>query len=166
MCMPRQYGSRKYCLPMRQTLRPFGYGKRSPLRTEAQPPAQAPTSARRILLHSFPVYLLWLQLLLILSVATIKSNLVKQVRAICDAKSGKLIVYPNVYPETSSWHAPPQVLARCTMICCATAAFEVDVRYHNLKPIGRGAYGLVASADDLVCALARKAAGQLRRSQC
>lgn len=28
--------------------------------------------------------------------------------------------------------------------------FTVDVRYTNLKPIGRGAYGFVASADDLV----------------
>ena len=28
--------------------------------------------------------------------------------------------------------------------------FIVDVRYVNLAPIGRGAYGLVASADDLV----------------
>ena len=28
--------------------------------------------------------------------------------------------------------------------------FHVDVRYMNLKPIGKGAYGLVASADDLV----------------
>lgn len=28
--------------------------------------------------------------------------------------------------------------------------FIVDVRYMNLSPIGRGAYGLVASADDLV----------------
>eukprot|EP01029_Cantina_marsupialis_P019834 TRINITY_DN4613_c0_g1_i2.p1 TRINITY_DN4613_c0_g1~~TRINITY_DN4613_c0_g1_i2.p1 ORF type:complete len:356 (-),score=95.88 TRINITY_DN4613_c0_g1_i2:251-1318(-) len=28
--------------------------------------------------------------------------------------------------------------------------FEVDVRYVNLKPIGRGSYGLVCSADDLI----------------
>ena len=32
-----------------------------------------------------------------------------------------------------------------------SSEFEVDVRYMNLKPIGRGAYGLVAAADDLVC---------------
>ena len=28
--------------------------------------------------------------------------------------------------------------------------FCVDVRYCNLRPIGKGAYGLVASADDLI----------------
>lgn len=28
--------------------------------------------------------------------------------------------------------------------------FVVDTRYTNVKPIGRGAYGLVCSADDLV----------------
>lgn len=31
-----------------------------------------------------------------------------------------------------------------------SSEFEVDVRYMNLKPVGRGAYGLVAAADDLV----------------
>lgn len=31
-----------------------------------------------------------------------------------------------------------------------SSEFEVDVRYMNLKPIGRGAYGLVAAADDLI----------------
>ena len=30
------------------------------------------------------------------------------------------------------------------------STFEVDIRYMNLRPVGRGAYGLVAAADDLL----------------
>jgi hypothetical protein len=38
----------------------------------------------------------------------------------------------------------------CRQFVLGSSEFEVDVRYMNLKPIGRGAYGLVAAADDLV----------------
>lgn len=30
------------------------------------------------------------------------------------------------------------------------SVFEVHTRYRNLRPVGRGAYGLVAAADDLL----------------
>lgn len=29
--------------------------------------------------------------------------------------------------------------------------FQIDVRYQNLKVIGSGSYGIVCSADDVVC---------------
>ncbi len=62
--------------------------------------------------------------------------------------------FPLHHPRTStrggghrSMAAPKRAYYKVVL---GKTEFEVDVRYHNLRPIGRGAYGLVASADDLV----------------
>ena len=50
----------------------------------------------------------------------------------------------------------------CLQFVLGSSEFEVDVRYMNLKPIGRGAYGLVASADDLVSPVCSRCSVLLR----